>query len=58
MTKKDFKLIAQTIRELSFFDTEAKSPNELREIIAYQFSNVLPQTNPRFNRQKFLEACK
>lgn len=53
MTKNDFQFIADIINdcgaELGWIETQAK--------VANKFADALKQTNPRFNREKFLEAC-
>lgn len=51
MTKKDFQLIAQTIRDLAL-DAEWE-----RVKIASQFANALESTNPRFKRDLFIQAA-
>ena len=51
MTKKDFELIAETIREV---DTVV----DQREIYAHAFADALAETNPRFKRDEFLIACQ
>lgn len=54
MTKKDFELIARTIKALS--------PNivtkEQRDLIAEVFAVALSTTNDRFKPKKFKDACK
>lgn len=54
MTKKDFVLIAETFAE--------RKPQNRVNMISWvegveKMANKLENTNPRFNRQKFLEAC-
>lgn len=51
MTKKDFQLIAQTIKGLAL-DAEWE-----RVKIAGQFANALETTNPRFKRDLFIQAA-
>jgi len=48
MTRRDFELIADTIREL---------PTTMRLRVALQFADNLRGTNPRFDRVRFLRAC-
>lgn len=50
MTRTDFALIAQTIRDLP------ESP-EVRERVAREFCRVLMWQHPRFKRSVFLAAC-
>lgn len=50
MTKKDFDLIASVIEDMTgCYSSYA---------IAEKFSNVLANKNPRFNKDKFLQACR
>ena len=49
MTRKDFKLIAEVIASIE--DQNAKN------YAGVQFAWKLSEVNPRFNAQKFLEAC-
>jgi len=57
MTKKDYKLIANCIKKVNTFENEynkyliSKSELVTRLIIA------LKEDNPRFNAEKFREAC-
>lgn len=48
MTRKDFELIASTIRGFEPF---------VRLHIADEFATALASTNPRFDRARFLAAC-
>jgi hypothetical protein len=50
VTKKDFVLIARTIKELAL-----SGPN--RDHVAVAFANALATTNPEFKRVTFLAAC-
>lgn len=50
MTKKDFELIAQTIRQ-------AELRPRCREHLARDFAYNLATTNPRFDRARFVAAC-
>jgi hypothetical protein len=51
MTRKDFELIAATIRNLDNADHLNK------RIIAERFANSLECSNPRFNRERFVTAA-
>jgi hypothetical protein len=53
MTRKDFVLIAETIRALRF----PVAQETHRSIVATQFANALTRTNPRFKRGRFIDAC-
>jgi hypothetical protein len=63
MTRKDFKLIAETIRLLPSFElgTElARGPQaEIVRfaVICHRFAEALATTNPRFNKDRFIAAC-
>lgn len=50
MTRKDFQMLAETIAGASI-DRSA------REMLANDFAARLAQTNPRFNRARFISAC-
>jgi hypothetical protein len=53
MTRKDFKLIAEV-----FYDhLRTHGPEVEVEALAHRMSEKLVQTNPRFDKAKFLEAC-
>lgn len=52
MTKKDFELIANAIKEITANDYPQDKADK-----AGLFARVLETTNPRFNRALFLEAC-
>lgn len=51
MTRKDFELIAETIK---FANVDEVS----RAAIAHEFSRALIRTNSRFNAERFLRACE
>ena len=63
MTRKDFKLIAETIRLLPSFElgTElARGPQaEIVRftVICHRFAEALAITNPRFDKERFIAAC-
>lgn len=48
MTRKDFELIARTIKQ---------QPENIRRAIAESFAVALQGTNANFDRAKFLKAC-
>ena len=52
MTKKDFELIAEAIKEI----TASDYPQD-RKDKAQLFASVLATTNPRFDSARFLSAC-
>lgn len=51
MTKKDFELIARTIRNINL-------PAKGRFRVALEFADTLEEEYPKFNRNKFMEACE
>lgn len=60
MSKKDFELIASVLSEALADSLRAGGDNydeDSNEYIATRFADVLGQTNPRFNRERFLRAC-
>jgi hypothetical protein len=63
MTRKDFCLIANTVKELRTFtphDTEL-SERVSRAVrlssVVDALASALATTNSRFNRQRFIDAC-
>ena len=52
MTKKDFELIAETVKTIT-----AEDYPQDRKDKAQLFASVLAKTNERFNRETFLKAC-
>jgi len=63
MSRKDFRLIAETIRLLPSFETYEKDgklyPCDVVNFctVVSRFAETLRQTNPRFNAQRFIDAC-
>lgn len=56
MTKKDFELIAQALRDWRRQDMRiAHSHNA--DCLCVKFANLLQKKNPRFDRGRFLSAC-
>jgi hypothetical protein len=51
MSRKDYEAFAKAIREMI-----CTSENE-RQLCAQVIANVCANDNPRFNKQKFKEAC-
>ena len=56
MTKKDFELIATVIQKVRE-DLWDVRPDRVGEYVSAAFATVLAETNPRFNRDRFLRAC-
>jgi len=64
MTRKDYILIARIIHDNAHRQNEAmyglSEPSErrlTRYLIARDFADALQADNPRFNRNKFMQAC-
>lgn len=70
MTKKDYELIAKAVRQYGDYLRESMANGMNDEIldknldriqasntIILDLSNALQASNPRFDRNKFLEAC-
>lgn len=60
MTKKDYELIAKRFNTALSYYRKPENSNirgEAIELFAYQLSDDLMYTNPRFDRNKFLQAC-
>ena len=53
MTRKDFQLIADV---LNAHNTSPMNRLVVKEL-AVSFAQKLSDTNPRFNKQRFVEAC-
>ncbi len=52
MTRKDFQLIANTVKTSMAFVTDTQ-----RQCFALDIANGLKETNPRFDIGRFLKAC-
>ena len=61
LTKKDYKAIAEIIKiyrpDESGNDYDNGRNHGVTDV-AYSLANYFQQDNPRFNRQKFIEACR
>jgi len=53
MTRKDYELIAMTIRDRLFLQLTEQQ----RMDVAKGFADTLASTNPCFNRERFIRAC-
>jgi len=53
MTRKDYVLIAETIKEAHRLTSEKAGAG----VVAYMLANTLQADNPRFDRARFLDAC-
>ena len=56
MSRKDFELIAQTIRQL-LPNYSSNSEQYMLFVVADELATALSRTNPRFNKARFLAAC-
>ena len=64
MTRKDFQLIADVIKENAYkplhIDDLRDGETAIEAVtqeLAYEFANALANTNPRFNKALFIKAC-
>lgn len=63
MTRKDFRLIAETIRLLPSFEMFQEDGNRYPtdvvnfDAVCRRFAEALRGTNPRFNPERFINAC-
>jgi hypothetical protein len=57
MTRKDFCLIAEVIKELPSFECIQDRDVVRHSAIVERFACALATTNPRFDRQRFIAAC-
>ena len=58
MTKKDYILIAASIKAQRGFSTQPKClTEEILDGLAHRLAAVLASYNPRFDSARFLEAC-
>jgi len=59
MSRKDFRLIAETIRNLPSFDVISLHHTDCVRFsaIVARFAEALRTTNPRFNADRFINAC-
>lgn len=59
MTRKDFELIAKTMRDVLPPKKGSESLDFYRthRLIVNEFAHVLASTNPRFDRERFEHAC-
>jgi hypothetical protein len=56
MSRKDFRLIAETIKMLPSFD--AKGTDVVRfDVVVNRMAEALRTTNPRFDTDRFVAAC-
>ena len=61
MTKKDYRLIAESIRDarVSLKEKRSKYPNRKPDDVIINFLCLnLKDTNPGFDTQKFIDACR
>jgi hypothetical protein len=62
MTRKDFQLIAETIRTMPTFEATAQADGPEIEVLRFsalcnRFAEELATTNPRFDKDRFIAAC-
>ena len=56
MTRKDFQLIADTLKA-SKPKSEVSQPLANWMMTVDRFADALAETNPRFDRDRFINAC-
>ena len=56
MTKRDFELIARVVKQVGEDGALAMDSAGDRIALAEQFADALAETNPRFDRARFVEA--
>ena len=56
MTKKDYELIAEVLREYIYMEEKCDDGGWAREI-ALDLADVFASENERFDYNKFMEAC-
>jgi hypothetical protein len=57
MSRKDYILIAETIKSLPSFTTKECTDAVRFEALVNRFADALAGTNPKFDRQRFAAAC-
>jgi hypothetical protein len=57
LSRQDFCLIAQVIKELPSFECEQDNDVVRHSAIVERFAQALATTNSRFDRQRFIAAC-
>lgn len=55
MTRKDYVMIAEVLKRSSEGGIFEK-PLPIKDLV-YRFADKLHQDNPRFDRERFMEAC-
>lgn len=56
-TKKDFEMVAEMLRHQMINPLWTTEQKEVVNALAVKFSNRFAESNPQFNREKFLNAC-
>lgn len=58
MQHRHFATIAAIIRDMDTVNNQEHGFIDVREDVAEHFADVLAKTNPRFDRARFLAACR
>lgn len=58
MTKKDYEALAKVFRNAKTFGNAQDGSLVYSSEITEDFANVLESDNPRFDRSRFLAACR
>lgn len=56
MTRKDYKLIADAVNEARLLSNYVL-PERAIELVAQTLATALAKDNPRFDMERFIEAC-
>lgn len=57
MTKKDFELIARIILANKNYSLQTNEQKKAIDNLSFDFSHTLGLMYPKFNKEKFLQAC-
>ena len=58
LSRKDYKAIAQILHDQGDAFVRGDDGFHLLEILAHNLAWYFEQDNPRFDREKFIEACR
>lgn len=57
MDRKHFNTIAKIINDMEKVHNQEHGFIDIRADVADEFANALVKTNPRFDRERFIQAC-
>jgi len=58
MTKKDYQAIARAIHGIRIETPAGDDPMAALDRVTQELCSILAADNPRFDRQRFVEACE